>query len=251
MHVSTRSHARSAAIAALVAAVLTGCGPAAPPNPPAATGEPMPTAMTAPPSPTASASPSPSMLAPSTPPTRPAGRVFETQNGTMRVPLPEGWTVRDGSRLGTDLSGRPMWENIVAFTSPSGIELGYSDGFGADVGYFHTDYGVVEERPTGIAADVSAMSWWVQDSGRCFVNAAVATRSPDGTEPIPQIALPDVERNHVFSMVLLGSDQPSVGSREEAERLLGGAEVLEALDVLATLELSGVDASAMPPGIEP
>ena len=175
---------------------------------------------------------------------------FETQNGTMRLQLPEGWTVLDNSRLTMDFEGDPWWENTVGFTSPSGTEITYYDGFGDSAGFLSSDFGIVEERAMDIEG-VSAMSWWVRAADRWFVHAAVARRSQEGLEPIPLFGLPDVERTHTCTMLLLGDDQAAVGSQAEAEQLLGSAPVLEALDVMATLELTGVDPSTMPAGVEP
>lgn len=177
--------------------------------------------------------------------------MFETQNGTMRIPVPEGWTVHDGSRLGTDLSGRPSWENSIDFRSPSGTSVGYYDGFGAFEGFFHTDFGVVEQRPTQLGHGIVAMSWWVHDSGRYFVFAGLAAPSSIGAEPVTELSIPDAERNHRFLMLLLDDDQPSVAGRAEAEQLLGSDEVVEALEMMAEVELIPLDASAMPPGVEP
>lgn len=177
MHISTRSPVRGAAAAALLAAAvaLVGCGPSAPTVPTATDATPSPTATSVPPSPTASATPTPtptptstSTPTPTAAPSETAGQVFETQNGTMRLPLPDGWTVDDQSRLGTDLSGRPQWENSIGFRSPGGTELQYYDGFGALAGFHRTEFGVVEQRTTDIGHGIAAMSWWVHD-GRYFV----------------------------------------------------------------------------------
>ncbi len=253
----TRPTARvvGAAVAIAVGMTLAGCGPAAPDAPSATTSRPTPTGTSATPTPTASASPTPTASAAPSPtgtprPTEATGQTFETQNGTMRVQLPAGWTVDDGSRLTEDFEGDPWWENSVGFTSPSGTELAYYDGFGDSAGFFRTDFGVVEERALDLDG-VAAMSWWVHDSGRWFVHAAVARPPREGLEPIPLFGLPDIDRTHTFTMLLLDDDQAAVGSRAEAEQLLGSAAVVEALDVMATLELTGVDPSTLPPGVEP
>lgn len=256
MRVRSGSTARTAIATALLAAsaALVGCGPSAPTAPTETDGTPTPTATSAAPSPTASATPAPTP-APSSTPTEPApsataGQMFETQNGTMRLPLPDGWTVDDQSRLGTDLSGRPQWENSVGFRSPSGTELQYYDGFGALAGFHRTEFGVVEQRPTGIGQGIGATSWWVRE-GRYFLYAGLTQPSSIGAEPVTELSMPGVDRNHRFTMLLLGESAPAVESEAEAEEVLGGPDVLEALEVMAGLELTGVDGSAMPPGVEP
>ncbi len=258
MH-STRSHPRTAAVAALAATtILVACGPTATTAPTASDAPPTvsetapaPTATSAPPSASASAAPTSAPSATPTP-SEAAGELFETQNGTMRLRLPEGWTVHDVSRVSTDhRNGQVWWENMIGFTSPGGTELGYYDGYGGNVGFIRTDFAIVEEIPTDIASDVAAMSWWVHDADRYFVYAGMATHSGEGTEPIPEFVMPGVERNHHFTVMLLGGSDPSVASRAEAEALLSSADVLEALELIATVELTGVDPSAMPPGVDP
>ncbi|WP_405219104.1 hypothetical protein [Agrococcus sp. Ld7] len=263
MHNGSRSIVRAAAptvVLILAIGTLAGCAPSgAPPGattaPPTATATPMPTAtVTSSPAqtPTMTPSPAPSTAPPGTPASsEPSGNVFQTQNGTMRLPVPAGWIVDDQSRLSADHSGQPWWENAIDFTSPDGTLLTYYDGFGSNVGLTRTDFGVVEERPMDVADGVAARSWWAHDSGRYFVHAAVATAASAGTEPVPEFVLPGVERNHTFTMLLLGDDQPFVGSQAEAEQLLGSAAVVAALDVMAELELTAVDPTTMPPGVEP
>ncbi|ROR65360.1 hypothetical protein [Agrococcus jenensis] len=260
MMIATRPSARAVgAAAALAAAVLlVGCGPDVPTAPSETAATPSPAVETArptpvEPTPTGSVTPAPTITpAPtSTPmPTEMASSTFETQNGTMRLQLPEGWTVLDNSRLTMDFDGDPWWENTVGFTSPSGTDITYYDGFGDSAGYLNADFGIVEERAMDIAG-TKAMSWWVHAADRWFVHAGVARPSQEGLEPIPSFGLPDVERTHTCTVLLLGDDQAAVGSRAEAEQLLSSAPVLEALDVMATLELTGVDPSTMPAGVEP
>lgn len=241
------ARATAAAAAFAIGLILTGCDPGAQPAPSATTAPPGPAPTPTEPTPTPTGSTDPT--ATSTP-SETAGTAFETQNGTMRLQVPEGWTVDDQSHLTTDHIGRPVWDNSVGFRSPSGTEVGYYDGFGSNVGFFHTDYAIVEQRPT--ADDrLTAMSWWIRDADRYFVHAGVTAESSEGLEPIPELFLPGLERNHRLTMLLLGDDQPTVASEAEAEALLRGADVLEALDVMATLELTGVPYDAMPPGVEP
>lgn len=255
MHTRSRPAARIAAVTALLAAgaILVGCGPQAPPAPTESTATPSPTPAEptpAEPSPTASATPVPSPTA-TTAPTEASGRVFETQNGTMRIPVPEGWTVHDGSRLGTDLSGRPSWENAIDFRAPSGTSLGYYDGFGAREGFINTDFGIVEQRPAEVGHGIVAMSWWVHASERYFVAAGLTQPSSIGAEPVTELTVPGAERNHRFLVLLLGDDQPFVATQAEAEQLLGSAGVVEALEMMAQIQLIPREASAMPPGVEP
>lgn len=251
MHISSRPAARMAAATALLAAaaILAGCGPASPPTPSESQAPPTPTATSGEPTPTASATPSPTA---SEMPSEPAGQPFETQNGTMRLQLPEGWTVSDQSRLSTDQrSGQLWWENMIGFTSPGDTKLDYYDGFGGNAGFIRTDFAIVEELPTEIASDVAAMSWWVNDSDRYFVYAGMATHSGEGTEPIPEFVMPGVERNHHFTVLLGDESDPSVATQAEAEELLGSTDVVEALELIASVELAGVDPSSLPPGVEP
>jgi hypothetical protein len=253
MHVRSSSAAQAVAAAAMVAAatLLVGCSPTAPTAPTASDATPTPTGTSAPPSPSASATPTPT-ASPTPTSSETAGQLFETQNGTMRLRLPEGWTANDLSRVSTDhRNGQVWWENMIAFTSPSGTELDYYDGYGGNVGFIRTDFTIVEELPTEIASDVAAMSWWVHDYDQYFVYAGMATHSGEGTEPIPEFVMPGVERNHHFTVVLHEESDPSVASQAEAEALLSSAEIVEALELIATVELTGVDPSSMPPGVEP
>lgn len=252
-HTGTRSHARAAAVAALLAAgvALVGCTPTAPTAPSATDAEPTPTATSEEPSPTASATTS---ATPSATPTATEthGRPFETQNGTMRLLVPDGWTISDQSRRSTDhRNGQDWWENSVGFTSPDGLELDYYDGYGGNAGFIRTDFAIVEEIPTEIASDIAAMSWWVHDYDLYSVHAGMATHSGEGTEPIPEFVMPGVERNHTFTVVLSEEGDPSVATQAEAEALLRGADIAEALELIASVELTGVDPSALPPGVEP
>lgn len=264
MHVHGSSTPRTVAAGALLAAatMLTGCGPTAPTTPTATSASPTPTATSVSPTPTASATPTPTPTSAPTAtataaPPQPApgettGQLFETQNGTMRLRLPEGWTVSDLSRVSTDhRNGQVWWENSIAFTSPGGTEVDYYDGYGGNVGWIQTDFAIVHEIPTDIASDVAAMSWWVHASDRYFVYAGMATHSGQGTEPIPEFVMPGVERNHHFTVRLGEESSPYVASQAEAEALLRSAEVVQALELIATVELTGVDPSSMPPGAEP
>lgn len=263
MPVRSRPAAHTAAAAMFAAAtLLVGCGPTAPTAPTATDAVPTPTATSPTPTPTptpsASATPSPTptptvtATPPEPAPSETTGQVFETQNGTMRLRLPEGWTVNDLSRISTDhRNGQVWWENSIAFTSPGGTEVGYYDGYGGNVGWIQTDFAIVQEIPTDIASDVAAMSWWVHASDRYFVYAGMATHSGQGTEPIPEFVMPGVERNHHFTVRLGEESSPYVASQAEAEALLRSAEVVQALELIATVELTGVDPSSMPPGVEP
>lgn len=259
MHISSRPAARFAAATALLAAgaILVGCGPQAPPAPTESTATSTPTASATPtptptrtPTPTSAPTPAPTAT-PAPTPGETTGEVFETQNGTMRIPVPEGWTVHDASRLGTDLSGRPSWENSIDFRSPSGTSAGYYDGFGAREGFIHTDFGIVEQRPTQAGHGIVAMSWWVHDSDRYFIAAGLTQPSSIGAEPVTELSVPGAERNHRFLVLLLGDSQPSVASQAEAEQLLRSPEVIEALEMMAQIEFIPRDADAMPPGVEP
>ncbi len=81
--------------------------------------------------------------------------------------------------------------------------------------------------------------------------AGLTQPSSIGAEPVTELTVPGAERNHRFLVLLLGDDQPFVATQAEAEQLLGSAEVVEALEMMAQIQLIPREASAMPPGVEP
>jgi hypothetical protein len=173
-----------------------------------------------------------------------AGETFETQNGTMRVALPAGWSVRDTSGEVTNHDGRTQWDNSVRFTSPDGTAVSYYDGYGSDVGAIDT-WGEVERIE--MADGLAAVTWWEQREGGVVARIAL-TSQPEGSPPFPWAQLDGVNRNH--SAMLRTSDEPGderlFASVAEAERFLAGAPAQAALELIAAIELEPVDQYAMP-----
>ncbi|GAA3608250.1 hypothetical protein [Agrococcus terreus] len=205
---------------------------------------------------TASAAPSgtptaaPASTPTATPTATPEEQSFETQNGTMRIRIPAGWTVEDRSGLVVNHDGRQQWDNAVRFTAPTGEVLGYYDGYMSDTGVASTEHGVVDERP--IADGVVATAWWERyEDGpyRAFVSLQPGQGAPAASA---LVGAGDANRGHslILRSDVIGYDAPSYASQAEAEAALSTPEVQRALDIMSTLELTGVDQYAMPEGVE-
>ncbi|SDR99534.1 hypothetical protein [Agrococcus carbonis] len=173
-----------------------------------------------------------------------AGETFETQNGTMRVTLPAGWSARDRSGEVTNHDGRTQWDNHVRFTGPDGTQVRYYDGYASDVGALDA-WGEVERIE--MADGLAAVAWWEQREGGVVARVALTSQT-EGSPPFPWAQLDGVNRNH--SAMLLTSDEPGgerlFGSVAAAERFLESAPARAALEVIAAIELVPVDQYAMP-----
>lgn len=206
-----------------------------------------PTTATVAPSVTPTAAPAPS----TTPTAQPEEQSFETQNGTMRIRIPADWTVEDdGSGLVVNHDSRQQWDNAVRFTAPSGERLAYYDGYMSDTGVASAEHGVVDERP--IADGVVATAWWERYEDGPY-RAFVSLQTGQGV-PTASTLVRSGEANRGHSLVLwsdaTGYDAPTYATEAEAEAALSTPEVQRALDIMSTLELTGVDQYALPEGVE-
>lgn len=134
MLVRSASLRRGAAAALLLALVLTGC--AQPATVPTASPRAQDPDASAPPTPIASAA-DPSASAAPEPDAEPdVGATWATQDGAMRLRLPEGWRVDDRSAMGeaSEMHDRgPGWLNDVMLLDDGGDQmLWYREAYGND-----------------------------------------------------------------------------------------------------------------------
>ncbi|WP_405218480.1 hypothetical protein [Agrococcus sp. Ld7] len=120
----TASHALAASLVVLGSLSLAGCGqpvaPAAPSTP--ATSPP------AQPEPTASLTPEPTAAAD-------GWHAFETQDGAMRMRLPDGWSVEDRSAMEASemYNTGPRWLNdLIVLDQDGNAMLSYEEAYGDD-----------------------------------------------------------------------------------------------------------------------
>ncbi|GEK81335.1 hypothetical protein [Agrococcus baldri] len=173
---------------------------------------------------------------------------FTTQNGTMRIALPAGWSVDDESRAEPGDDGQLRWQNLVTFTAPDGTALFYYDGTGSDTGIPLHDWGVTE-RAEG-RQGLEAVGWWQQtDHG---ISADVMLTDPAAGDPDAPpagvVTHEGIERNHVLRMSADagGTPIPQFASTAEAEQWLAGRAPQQALAVISSAELLPVPGDALP-----
>lgn len=268
---------RTTTLAAGIALVLalTACAPPAaePTTAPTTTPTTAPTApaSTTPPDASATESAEPSGSG------EPAGQVFETQDGAMRVTLPEGWSVDDRSAMGepSEMYDRgPGWLNDVVLLDEDGDQmLWYREQYGNDF----VDCTVV---PADVAQPVDPFAPALRE--RLDAEAAAEGRPApelqirsglqevtewDGAQDVPTgewTASLDLT-SHLWHegedcgwaeevwtgsrIVMVGAvgDQPgadgpgsqiSFGSQQAALDWFAGAEVAQLLEVLESLEIT-------------
>ncbi len=244
---------RAAAAAALAAMTLlvAGCAPTAvgptPTATAAATATPTPSA-----APTATASVEPTSTATPTDP-HAGWQEIATPNGTATFRIPPGWTAEvGGEEIAYD--GEQHWVNAVTVRSETGtISAGYYDGPYDDVGAA-ASFGVVRSTPVetldaeelAAAGDTDpvhlehhASAWWASGDGATFTAfAGLATRRV-GDSP-PGALVSDGERT-----VSLGVRE-DFASEAEAVAWLESDDVAIVLEIVATLDLTGIPAPALP-----
>ena len=166
---------------------------------------------------------------------------FETQNGTMRMRIPAAWTVEDHSRIAVDVEGRQRWDNTVSISDADGGGIRFSDGQWDNVGAAPSEVSVVTQIPVGHG--LAATAWW-QRYDESF-GAYVALTDPDD----PGFAFTLEGGSRILSLEFQHPDAfEPFPTAAAAEEYLRGDAVELALDLLATVELTGDD-DALPAGV--
>ncbi|MGY3127308.1 hypothetical protein ACVWW9_000807 [Agrococcus sp. UYP33] len=168
---------------------------------------------------------------------------FETQNGTMRMQIPADWTVEDSSRVALGYDGLQRWDNIVAVAGPDGGHLWFDDGMPDDVGAAALEEHVVERIDIG--SGLAATAWWERYESDIYV-ASVAVI--DGEAPLSDSFRVDGSTRLHFLKFEHPDAEEQFSSRDAVEAYLGSDEVALALDIMATVEISGDD-TAVPAGV--
>ncbi|ROR65354.1 hypothetical protein [Agrococcus jenensis] len=166
---------------------------------------------------------------------------FETQNGTMRMRIPAAWTVEDHSRIAVDVESRQRWDNTVSISDADGGSIWFSDGQWDSVGAAPSEVSVVAQIPVGDG--LAATAWW-QRYDESF-GAYVALTNPED----PGFAFTLEGGSRILSLAFQHPDAfEPFPTATAAEEYLRGDVVELALDLLATVELTGED-DALPAGI--
>ncbi|WAC66766.1 hypothetical protein OVA14_03040 [Agrococcus sp. SL85] len=234
------------AVAAVV--LLAGCAqPAADPTEAPTTA---PTSQAPAPTSESSAAPTPTETDPQA-----VWQRIETPNGTASFRIPPGWSAEvDGEEQEYD--GETHWVNGIAIRDPDGsVRLSYWDGPGDGAGAV-ARFGIVStERVATLSEDElaavdrddrsvlehSASAWWDgNDTGDTWAHVALS-HVAGGDQP-PTATVIDGERLIDFST------RRDMASEEEAIAWLESAEAALLLDIIATLDLTGIPAPVLPEG---
>jgi hypothetical protein len=235
------------AIAMTIALTIGGCAaaPAAPPATPTA-----PSA--AAPSPTPTPAPAPTPTQTSTDP-RADWQEIATPNGTATFSIPPGWTAEvGGEEIAYD--GEQHWVNSVTVRNETGtMSAGYYDGPYDDVGAA-ADFGVVRSTPVATldAAELEAAgdtdsahlehhasAWWTSGDGATFTAyAGLARLSRADSRPVSPVG--DGQRTVSFGV------REDFASEADAVAWLESDDVAAVLEIVATLDLTGIPAPVLP-----
>lgn len=235
----------AAALVTMLALAIGGC--AAAPATPAAT----PAAPSAAPAPS-SAAPTPTATPTPTDP-RADWQEIATPNGTATFRIPPGWTAEvGGEEIAYD--GEQHWVNAVTVRNETGTMVAnYYDGPYDDVDAA-AGFDVVRSTPVATldadelagAGDTDrtylehdASAWWTTGDGATFTARAGLAASPGGDSPPTSIVL-DGERTVSFGA------RGEFVSEAEAVEWLESDDVSVVLEIVATLDLSGIPAPALP-----
>lgn len=184
---------------------------------------------------------------------------IETPNGTASFLIPPGWAAEIGGQE-LEHDGEIHWQNEIVVLDPDGeAQLGYSDGPGGDDVAAIARVGIVELRPVATlddeeraaaAGDVAdpaylehaVAAWWV-DWGDQGIRGIVSL-TPDSVEAAgghqPGFLVLDGERGLSFGTMRAFSTDA------EAAAWLESDEVAQLVDIVATLDLTGIPAPALP-----
>lgn len=171
---------------------------------------------------------------------------FITQNGTMRLRLPDGWTVADSSTQGQNYAGQPQWSNVLLLTSPYAPALRYYDGHGEATATRWLDFEVVDVRET--PSGHLAIAYWRETANGVIADVVLGWLGPSG-QPMEHTMLSGIGRTHAMGMrFALESGPPRFQSADAARAFLAAPPAQEALALIATVELLPVPQGAMPDG---
>lgn len=167
-----------------------------------------------------------------------------TQNGTMRLSVPTGWSVADSSGEAQNYAGQQQWSNVLLLTAPDGTALRYYDGYGDAATARWLDFEVVEARET--PSDHLAIAYWRQSTTGVSADVVLGWLGPGG-QPMEHTMHDGIGRTHAMGIgSALETGSPRFTSVEEARSFLAGPGAQAALDVIATVELLPVPQYAMP-----
>lgn len=240
----------SGAAAIVLALVLSGCAPTSP----ASTTAPAPSTPS-PPASTPAQSPAPTPTPTDAPSDPYAGwQQIATPNGTATFRIPPGWIAEiEGEEV--DYDGETHWVNEIVLRDAAGeLTLSYGDGPYDDVGAA-ADFGVVRSTPVATLDDAEleaapvegynrlfldhrATAWWVSSDGVTFRAHAGLAIPPGDSQPLPRVT--DGHRSVTFGT------SAEFGSEAEAVAWLEGDDVTAVLEIVATLDLTGIPAPALP-----
>lgn len=246
------SRRAAAALTAMIALAAGGC--AAAPATPSTTS----TASSAAPAPSAEPTPTPTPTATPTPtpsPTDPHAdwQEIATPNGTATFSIPPGFTAEVGGEE-VAYDGEQHWVNAITVRDETGtVTARYGDGPYDDVGAA-AESGVVRSTPIATldaeelaaAGDTNrsslehdASAWWTTGDGSTFTAHAGLATSPVG-ESAPASTITDGEGTVSFGV------RGEFASEAEAVAWLESDEVTAVLEIVATLDLTGIPAPALP-----
>lgn len=174
------------------------------------------------------------------------GTTFETQNGTLRVELPNGWIVDDASTALENYDQQMQWSNILTLQAPNGTTLRYYDGFGDATDSGWGDYEVVQtqETPTG----QWAIAYWRETILGVTADVVLGTIDESG-QPLEHFMFDGTGRTHVMGMVPGNEVDQQFETEAEAEAFLASPAVQEAFAIVASVRLHPVPQYAMPDGL--
>lgn len=173
------------------------------------------------------------------------GTTFETQNGTLRVELPNGWIVDDASTALENYDQRMQWSNILTLQAPNGTTLQYYDGFGDATDSAWGDYEIVQakETPTG----QWAIAYWRETILGVTTDVVLGTIDVSG-QPLEHFMFDGTGRTHVMGMAPVNEADQQFETQAEAEAFLASPPIQEAFAVIASVQLHPVPQYAMPEG---
>lgn len=244
---------RALPLAAAAAAVLLLAGCAQPADDAAPTPEPAPPAQT-----TQAPTPTP----PPTPSEDPQAdwQTVETPNGTASFRMPPGWTADIGGEE-LEYDGELHWRNDIALMDDSGrVRLEYADGPDFEDLAAVAEFGVVASEPVATLDDEeladalphvfdpaylehAATAWWI-DWGDQGMRAGISlTGAAAGAgEQQASHGVQDGRRGIWFGIA------DTLPDRDAALRWLEGDDTELLLDIIATLDLTGIPAPVLPEG---
>lgn len=177
---------------------------------------------------------------------------FETRNGSATFTVPEGWSGVDESYVGVGTEPGDAWVNVIELER-DGVRVQYVDTL--QVGFLTSfepgDWGAVDARP--VSGSLVAQSYWSVDGGRyephvalTHVSQRAAHGFPAGTVSTPVFAT-EGENSYRFEADLSSAaGYRAFATEAEVVAFLQSPAVTAALELIASVELTGVDGHALP-----